>query len=114
MGATQNLSKNLRTLRAMQGCSLVHYARLLNISKSTLHEIESGHPPHLDTVECIANSLNIPVSVLLSDAFPGDDAGCAAELLVRLEWCASWEPEDRERLLDLCRDLVRLLNKYSG
>ena len=72
MGATENLAKNLRALRAIQGCSLVHYAKLLNISKSTLQEIEHGHPPHLDTVECIARSLNIPVSILLSDAFSPD------------------------------------------
>ena len=112
MGATENLAKNLRALRAIQGCSLVHYAKLLNISKSTLQEIEHGHPPHLDTVECIARSLNIPVSVLLSDAFSPDQNDHAIRLLLKLDWYSSWEPQDRETLLSLCGEIVKLLNKY--
>ena len=112
MGATENLAKNLRALRAIQGSSLVHYAKLLNISKSTLQEIEHGHPPHLDTVECIARSLNIPVSVLLSDAFSPDQNDHAIRLLLKLDWYSSWEPQDRETLLSLCGEIVKLLNKY--
>lgn len=112
MGATENLAKNLRALRAIQGCSLVHYTKLLNISKSTLQEIEHGHPPHLDTVECIARSLNIPVSILLSDAFSPDQNDHAIKLLLKLDWYSSWEPQDREELLSLCCQIVRLLNKY--
>ena len=112
MGATQNLAKNLRALRAIQGCSLVHYAKMLNISKSTLQEIEHGHPPHLDTVECIARSLNIPVSVLLSDAFDPEQNDHAIKLLLKLDWYSSWEPQDRETPLSLCGEIVRLMNKY--
>ena len=112
MGATQNLSKNLRALRAMRGCSLVHYAKLLNISKSTLQEIEHGHPPHLDTVECISRSLGIPVSLLLSDNFSPGGCDHTLQVLLELEWYASWEPQDREAMVDLCGQIVRLLNKY--
>ena len=112
MGATENLAKNLRALRAIQGCSLVHYAKLLNISKSTLQEIEHGHPPHLDTVECISRSLNIPVSVLLSDTFSLDQNNHAIQLLLKLDWYSSWAPQDREALLSLCCQIVQLLNKY--
>lgn len=112
MGATQNLSKNLRTLRAMRGCSLVHYAKLLNISKSTLQEIEHGHPPHLDTVECISRSLNIPVSILLSDGFSPDETDYTLQVLLELEWYASWSPQDREAMVVLCGQIVQLMNKY--
>ena len=112
MGATENLAKNLRTLRAIQGCSLVHYAQQLDISKSTLQEIEHGHPPNLDTVECIARNLNIPVSVLLSDAFTSDQSDQVVKLLLKLDWYSSWTPQDREKLLSLCTEIVRLLNKY--
>ena len=113
MGATQNLSKNLRALRTMQGCSLVHYAKILNISKSTLQEIEHGHPPNLDTVECIASSLNIPVPVLLSDTFSTDQNNYAMKLFLKLDWFSSWESTDRESLLSLCSEIVQLMNKYS-
>ena len=112
MGATQNLSKNLRTLRAMRGCSLVHYARLLNISKSTLQEIEHGHPPHLDTVECIARSLDIPVSALLSDSFSADGQNRVMQLLLELEWYSAWTSQDRETMAELCGQMIQLLDKY--
>lgn len=112
MGATQNLAKNLRALRAIQGCSLVHYAKILNISKSTLQEIEHGHPPHLDTVECIAQSLNIPVPVLLSDTLSSDQTNYTIKLLLKLDWYSSWAPQDRETLLSLCSEIIQLLNKY--
>lgn len=112
MGATQNLSKNLRMLRTMRGCSLVHYAKLLNISKSTLQEIEHGHPPHLDTVECISRSLDIPVSVLLSDSFSADSHDHIMQVLLGLEWYASWTPQDRENMASLCEQILQLLDKY--
>ena len=114
MGATENLAKNLRTLRAIQGCSLVHYAKLLNISKSTLQEIEHGHPPHLDTVECIARSLNIPVPLLLSDTLLTDRNDPTVRLLLTLNWYSSWEPQDRDTLLSLCAEMVKLMNKYPS
>ncbi len=112
MGATQNLSKNLRALRSIQGCSLVHYAKQLNISKSTLQEIEHGHPPHLDTVECISRSLNIPVTLLLSDAFSSEQQTHSLQILMRLEQYAAWDPKDRESLASLCGQIIQLLNKY--
>lgn len=114
MGATENLARNLRTLRAIQGCSLVHFAKRLNISKSTLQEIEHGHPPHLDTVECIARNLDIPVSVLLSDTFSPEQSHQTFQLLLKLDWYSSWAPQDREELLSLCSEIVRLLNKYPS
>lgn len=112
MDATHNLAKNLRALRTLQGSSLVSFAKALNISKSTLQEIEHGRPPHLDTVECIAQSLDIPVAALLSDAFPSNEGKLPIHLLKKLGWCATWEAEDREKLLRLCEEIVCLLNKY--
>ena len=96
----------------MQGCSLVHYAKILNISKSTLQEIERGHAPHLDTVECISRSLNIPVSILLSDEFSPNAQNYTLQILLELGWYASWPPQDREAMASLCAQIIQLLSKY--
>ena len=113
MGATENLSKNLRALRTVQGYSLVRFAEQLHISKSTLQEIEHGHPPHLDTVECISRSLGIPVSVLLSDSFSMSQHSHMLRMLLELERYAAWEPSDQDALIALCQQVTGLFKKYA-
>lgn len=113
MGAAQNLSKNLISLRALHQSSLVNFAEKLQISKSTLQEIEHGHPPRLDTVECIAQHLDIPVAVLLSDAGTPGQTQPLLHFLHSLQWYAAWPQEDRDELLHLVCQIAALLTKNS-
>ena len=114
MGAAQNLSNNLRSLRAAQGYSLIRYARMLNISKSTLQEIERGHSPHLDTVECIAESLHIPVCLLLSDSLPISMYSPSVPLAEKRSPSPLPENTDLNTAMALCRELLMLLSGFPS
>ena len=108
MEAAQNLSKNLKALRTLRGYSLARCAMLTGVSKSTLHEIEQGQTPRLDTVEQIARAFGLPVTALLSDTLSSVrplQSGCAPQ---GAECGRTWTREDLETLLLLCRKIALL------
>ena len=113
MDAAQNLSNNLRTIRTLRQMSLVCFASELGISKSTLQEIERGHSPSLDTLECIAQHLEISAAALISDSPSPTQTGILFRLLQGLDWYRCWSAEDQAIFLSLATQLLHLLTKCS-
>ena len=114
MGASDNLSNNLILLRRARRLTQISFARELGISKSTLQEIERGHGPTLDTLECISHHLDIPASALIADELTPDQAGFLLLLLHGNKWFRQWSGEDLELLRELSDQLFDLLKKYHG
>ena len=113
MGAADNLSANLSTIRKLRRMSQVNFARELGISKSTLQEIEQGHGPNLDTLECIAVHLGVPASALISNSSFPVQVGFLAPLLHGMDWFRDWSREDLDRFLDLSTQLLKLMKQYD-
>lgn len=111
VGAAQNLSNNLCTIRALKQMSLVRFSTELGISKSTLQEIERGHSPSLDTLECIACRLDIPAAALISDSLAPQQTGMLLRLLQGFDWYRSWPEETQSRFCELFTQLLRLLEE---
>lgn len=60
------VSARILAVRKQRGLSLSALAARASVSKATLSGIESGHGnPTLDTIECLARALALPVSDLL-------------------------------------------------
>ena len=114
MNAVRNLSTNLLAIRSLRGLSQAAFARELDISKSTLQEIEQGHGPNLTTVECIARRLQISASLLISDSIPPDQMEVLVRLLRGSGWYAGWSREDQEALLILLQQLQQLIARYPA
>lgn len=113
MESATNLSKNLKTFRNLRHMSQLDFANELGISKSTLHEIEHGKRPTLDTVCCISEHLGVPVSVLLSDAFPPTQMGILVYLIQGIDWFSKSPPEEQEALLSGLQQLSLSLAKMK-
>lgn len=114
MEAARNLSKNMIALRALRNLSQVEFSKELGISKSTLQEIEQGHSPNLNTVECIATRLDIPVSVLLSESLPPDQMSTLIGLIQVSKWYSNWSQEDQKIFLKLMCRITQIIASYSS
>ena len=112
MGASDNLSSNLTLLRRSRRLSQVSFARELGISKSTLQEIEQGHGPTLDTLECISSHLSIPACLLIDDSLAPSQSDFLLCLLRGSDWLRTWSSEDLDLLWALVNQLMALLGKY--
>ncbi|WP_190823380.1 helix-turn-helix domain-containing protein [Saccharopolyspora pogona] len=71
--AVRVLAANLRALRAEQALSLSEVARRSGIAKGTLSQLESGvGNPTIQTVFSLPNTLQVPVSTLLTERIEPD------------------------------------------
>ena len=111
MEATRNLAKNISAIRALRGLSQVRFAMELGISKSTLQKIEMGNSPNLDTLECMAKSLRLPVSTLVANSPSSTQIDIFLHIIQGLNWCSEWDQEDQVLILDLICQIAQLFNK---
>ena len=112
MGASENLATNLRQLRAAKGLSINRFAPQLGVSKSTLQEIERGHTPNLDTVDCIAQHLGLSPGLLISDPRSLPDTSLLLPLLRTMRWYSAWPLSDQEEFARLLAPLLEVLAKH--
>ena len=68
MDLKHNFSNNIKNLRIKRNCTLEEFADEIGVGKTTLQDIENGKSNStLDTIEKIANNLNINSLLLLTD-----------------------------------------------
>lgn len=98
MSTMKALSRNLAKFRNQRGLTLTGLAERCGVAKSTLSTLEStGGNPTVETLWAIANALEVPFGLLVSDA-DGDESPLAGELqnegsIVRLIERSDGEPE---------------------
>lgn len=74
------LARNLQRFRILRGLTLSGLSQSCGVAKSTLSQLEYGHGnPTVETLWAIANTLEVPFGVLVSDA-SNDDMARNAEL----------------------------------
>lgn len=62
----QKLGKNLKNIRTKKGISQAEIARILNVDRSFVSNIENGKTnPTLSTISSLAQALNVSSSELL-------------------------------------------------
>lgn len=113
MGLKQNLSENLKALRASRGLSLADFAEVIGIAKSTLQDIESGKSSTLDTVDHIARNLKIPASTLLSDAASPEQLSITIQIVQRLDWFSSLSPDERKEIIRLIERMAEIMARST-
>ena len=110
---TRNLSNNLQGIRKLRGLSQVGFAQELGIARSTLHDIEKGRSPNLETVDFISQRLGIPAGALISEDLSATEVDVLCHLLRDLDWYNRWSAEDQQAFSRLCREILALVCKYT-
>lgn len=113
MESRRNLSKNLRTIRELRQESQADFAREIGISKSTLQSIENEKGANLDTLTCIAQSLDIPVAALISSEDQMNDYKTAIKFLRCINFFFKLNPEEKRAFISAVRSLLDVLEKVE-
>ena len=113
MELTKHLSNNLIAIRRIRGLSQSSFAQELGIARSTLHDMESGRPPNLETLDLLSRQLEIPAGVLISSDLSMAQLDVLHHLLRALNWYVRWETEDQDRFALLCGQMLVLIRKYT-
>ena len=87
---------------------------MIGVSRSTLYEIEQGHPPNLETLDCIARHLDLPAAFLISDSFSLPQTDQALLFLQSLDWYQHRSQPDRHKFLQLLMPLLIFLSQYPS
>ncbi len=109
----ETVGKKIKFYREQKGMSLRELGKLANVSHSFISDIEHERStPSLATLEAIANALNIPISLLISDnekTEPSPEQKIHAAVSDDPELLAFWqelsEREDLQTLFRQTKDL---------
>lgn len=106
-------SENIKAIRRRRKLSLVQFAKELDISKSTLEQIEKGNPPNLATIEHIAGKLDTSVQAILSPGY----AECVDLTHVFLNGCDMFNqlpPDQKPVFAEWAKRQIDVLLQFSG
>lgn len=106
----KNLANNLKALRLASGKTLDEFSEELCIARSTLQELEAGRSnSRMDTVQIIADKLELPAIVLLSPSF--EQLTPALFLFRQLESFLELSPKEQKEVTEAFHTIIRLLTK---
>ncbi len=115
MEMNESVRKNLIIIRQIEGSSIVEFAAKIDVSRTTLQNIEAGKANlTLDMVESIAKRLGISPLVLLSDEYDEEQIRIVKVLLDNLKWMKRLTREEQTEVLRHFNSLVRILSKGEG
>lgn len=110
MELKQNLSNNLRILRATRKASLAEFAEEIGIGKTTLQDIENCRSSStLDTVDHISANLKIPSAILLSSPDNPETLQNSFLLFRSIEKFCALPRERQIEMINLFDRMVQLL-----
>ena len=116
----ENLSRNLSLIytlrRETEKINLAEFANQLGIGHTTLQNLlRQQCNLTLDTVDLIAQRLDVPALQLLADQYPETDLTRGALLLEMVGMCGGLTPERRMRVaMQLCRVLEELAEEETA
>ena len=107
----KNLAAAMRVLRASRNQSITEFAEDLGIARSSLQDILSGTGnPRMDTVEFIAEQLDVDPVALLSGAFDESQLQTAILLLNTIDAVSRLPAEQQIAFGRLFQQMILLLN----
>ena len=106
----KNLARHLQRVKVERRLSLAEFATELTIPISSLEAYISGTGnPRADTLEMLAEKLNIPITEIVSGPLPGQEK---AETIIRAAKELSGLSQDRrERGMQLFQELTALFSE---
>lgn len=111
MSLSNNLSKNLNTIRENRNLSITDFADELCIARSSLQNILKGDCNlRMDTVNQISSQLNVDPLTLLQDPHTADQQDIAVLLLNCIEVFHRLPYQDRVKATELFVSLITLLD----
>ena len=101
MTLTDNLAQQLNTIRRKRGLSVVEFAEMLGVSRSSLQSLLNGSGnPRTDTIEYIAQQLDTDPLALLSPCNP-EPVSFTADVLASAICTVAKLPESQKEILQL-------------
>ncbi len=111
MQLQKNLAIALGKIRAQKNQSVTNFSELLGIARSSLQMLLKGRGnPRLDTVEYIAEKLQVSPSVLLSGGDSREPTLALEYLLQTIESVSRLPMERQRQIAALLQELVSLWN----
>lgn len=114
MKMNETLACKLSIMRKLYGKSLVEFAEEIDVSKTTLQNIEAGKALTLNMVETIANCLGISPMALISDEYDARQLYTAKLFLEFLKSFRNLSMEDQTEAIILFDRLVRILSRSKA
>lgn len=112
MTLQKNLSNIMNAIRRSRDQSLTTFAKELDISRSSLQEILNGTGnPRMDTIEHIANQLDMDPLALLSCSYTEEQLEVAMPLLKITDTLSGLSEKKRHEFIVLFQDLLHLIAK---
>ena len=110
MTLQKNLSNIMNAIRRNRDQSLTTFAKELDISRSSLQEILNGTGnPRMDTIEHIANRLNMDPLALLSCSYSEEQLEIAMPLLKITDTLSGLPEEKRHEFIVLFQGLLQIV-----
>ena len=114
MKINETLACKLSIMRKLYGKSLVEFVEEIDVSKTTLQNIEAGKANlTLNMVETIANRLGISPMALISDEYDARHLYTAKLFLEFLKSFRNLSMEDQTEAIILFDRLVRILSRIK-
>ncbi len=106
MNHPTHFARSLKQIQRKKDLSLTGFADQLQIAKSTLQSILKYGQTTLETACNISNRLQVPLSLLVDDAYPQQEFAFVAELLRGLDWYNNLSAAPQERIILLVTQLL--------
>lgn len=105
MTLQQNLSNSMKAIRSIRKTSITEFSEEIGVSRSEAQGILRGTSnPRLDTIQCIADNLNIDPLVLIS-SFSETQLEVSLLLLKSFDFFSKLSSEEQ-------KEAARLLNEF--
>ena len=105
MTLQQNLSNTMKAIRSIRKISITEFSEEIGVSRSEAQGILRGTSnPRLDTIQCIADNLNIDPLVLIS-SFSETQLEVSLLLLKSFDFFSKLSSEEQ-------KEATRLLNEF--
>ncbi|NLD20592.1 MAG: helix-turn-helix transcriptional regulator [Clostridiales bacterium] len=107
-----NLSASLNSFREMRELSINEFSQEIGMSKSETQKLlKATGNPRLDTVEHIAENLEVNSEILISPTYSASDFNSSLLLLKTVDCITNLSKEDQERAAYLFHELISLFSK---
>lgn len=110
-GKMNNISENIRRIRAEKGISIKEMCKCLNVKKTTYQNIENAsNRTTMDNYARIAEILDVPLTLLLSDSLKNKEALISYYLKKILSMMNFVEKREMKKMME---EIVEVLRKYK-
>ena len=110
MTLQQNLSNSMKAIRSIRKTSITEFSEEIGVSRSEAQEILRGKSnPRLDTIQCIADNLNLDPIVLISPSLSEEQLEIRLLLLQSFDFFNELSHENQVKVSSLLNEFISLV-----